>query len=310
VRALAVPGEDTSILSSLGVEIALGDVRDADSVRNFMQAAEGATLLHLAGVIHPVHGTKEFMEVNFAGSVNVIAAAGEAGVKRAVVMSSNSPVGASKNPAELFDEDSSYRPYMGYGRSKQRMEEWLKGRIHAGVGPEITIIRAPWFYGPEQPGRQTHFFSMIKAGQFPLVGRGDNRRSMAYVDSLAYGVLLAASAEAAAGRIYWIADERPYRMKEIVDTVRDVLRDDFGMAVKPTTLRVPGLVADGARIVDWSLQKAGIYHQSIHVLSEINLTIACCVERAKRELGYRPLVELREGMRRSVAWCLESGKTI
>ena len=263
VRVLATAGDDTSMLSSLGVEIALGDVRDADLVRNFMKAAEGATLLHLAGVIHPAHGTKEFMEVNFTGSVNVIAAAGEAGVKRAVVMSSNSPVGASKNPVELFDEDSSYSPYMGYGRSKQRMEEWLKGRIALGVGPEITIIRAPWFYGPEQPKRQTRFFSMIKAGQFPLVGRGDNRRSMAYVDSLAYGVLLAASAEAAAGRIYWIADERPYRMKEIVDTVRDVLRDDFGMAVNPRTLRVPGVMADGARIVDWALQNAGIYHQSI-----------------------------------------------
>ena len=39
--------------------------------------------------------------------------------------------------------------------------------------------------------------------------------------------------EAAAGRIYWIADERPYRMKEIVDTARDVLSLDFGMAVGP-----------------------------------------------------------------------------
>src|SRR5262245_41486018 len=170
VRVLVMPGEDTSLLSSLGVEILLGDVRDADSVRKFMQAGAGATLLHLAGVIHPAHGTKEFMEVNFMGSVNVITAAGEDGVKRAVVMSSNSPVGASKNPAEVFDEDSSYCPYMGYGNSKQRMEEWLSERIHSGVGPEITIIRAPWFYGPEQPERQTRFFSMIKAGQFPLVG--------------------------------------------------------------------------------------------------------------------------------------------
>jgi nucleoside-diphosphate-sugar epimerase len=310
VRALTIPGEDTSMLSSLGVEIARGDVRDTDSVRKFMQGAESGTLLHLAGVIHPVHGTKEFMEVNFKGSANVIAAADEARVKRVVVMSSNSAVGASNNPAEVFDEDSSCRPYMYYGRSKLCMEEWIKERIGAGLGPEITIIRAPWFYGPEQPARQTRFFSMIKNGQFPLMGSGENRRSMAYIDSLAYGILLATSAEAAAGRVYWIADERPYRMKEIVDTVRDVLRDDFGMVVKPKTLRLPKSVADGGRLVDWSLQRMGIYNQSIHVLAEMNLTIACCVERAKRELGYRQLVELREGIRRSVTWCLESGRTI
>jgi nucleoside-diphosphate-sugar epimerase len=58
------------------------------------------------------------------------------------------------------------------------------------------------------------------------------------------------------------------------------------------------------------LQNAGIYNQQIHVLSEMNLTIACSIERARRELGYEPLVSLREGMRRSVAWCIERGISI
>src|SRR5262249_17046197 len=101
--------------------------------------------------------------------------------------------------------------------------------------------------------------------------------------------------------------ERPYTMNEIVDTVRAVLRDDFGMAVKPSTIRVPGIAADVARLGDGLLQAAGLYNQELHVLSEMNLTIACSIERARRELGYRPLVDLREGMRRSVEWCLASG---
>jgi nucleoside-diphosphate-sugar epimerase len=50
----------------------------------------------------------------------------------------------------------------------------------------------------------------------------------------------------------------------------------------------------------------GIYHQKIHVLSEMNKTIACTIAKAERELGYRPEVELEEGMRRSIAWCLQS----
>jgi nucleoside-diphosphate-sugar epimerase len=151
---------------------------------------------------------------------------------------------------------------------------------------------------------------MIKAGRFPIVGDGHNRRSMGYVDGLASGILLAAPASQAAGKIYWLADERPYPMKEIVDTVRDVLRDDFGMTVKPKTLQVPGVVADVARLGDRMLQKAGLYSQELHVLSEMNLTIACTIERAKRELGYKPLTNLREGMRRSVAWVLDHGGKI
>src|SRR5947208_3000073 len=85
-------------------------------------------------------------------------------------------------------------------RDQQAMEEWLRA-VPAASFPPITIVRAPWFYGPEQPARQTRFFSMIKAGRFPIVGGGHNRRSMGYVDSLAYGILLAAQVPQAAGRL-------------------------------------------------------------------------------------------------------------
>jgi nucleoside-diphosphate-sugar epimerase len=310
VRILVRPGEKVGDLLALGAEKVEGDLRDPNAAQAFTAGADGATLIHLAGVIHPTRGTREFAEVNVEGTKAVVTEAGKAGVRRAIVMSSNSPIGVSRNPFEVFDEESPYNPYMAYGRSKQAMEEWLRTGANYRHLPEITIVRAPWFYGPEQPARQTRFFSMIKTGRFPIIGNGHNRRSMGYVDSLAYGILLAANAPKAAGKIYWLADERPYPMKEIIDTVRDVLRDDFGMSVKPNTVRVPGMLSDVARLGDWLLQKLGLYSQGIHVLSEMNLTISCSVERAQRELGYKPLVDLREGMRRSVAWCLEQGITI
>jgi nucleoside-diphosphate-sugar epimerase len=55
------------------------------------------------------------------------------------------------------------------------------------------------------------------------------------------------------------------------------------------------------------LQSIGLYHQKMHVLSEMNKTIACDVGKAERELGYDPKVDLAEGMRRSMAWMLERG---
>ena len=54
----------------------------------------------------------------------------------------------------------------------------------------------------------------------------------------------------------------------------------------------------------------GFYHQKIHVLSEMNKTIACSIEKAQRELGYNPPVALEEGMRRSLAWCLAQGLSL
>jgi nucleoside-diphosphate-sugar epimerase len=58
------------------------------------------------------------------------------------------------------------------------------------------------------------------------------------------------------------------------------------------------------------IQKAGFYNTRIHVLSEMNKTIACSIEKARAELGYEPRIDLEEGMRRSIRWCLDNGRTI
>ena len=118
------------------------------------------------------------------------------------------------------------------------------------------IIRAPWFYGPNQPPRQSLFFRMIRDGKGPIVGDGDNRRSMAYVDNLCQGLMLAAATEAANGRTYWIADERPYTMNEIIDTVERLLEREFGQKCAHKRMRLPGLASEVAWVADKTLQGA------------------------------------------------------
>lgn len=308
LRCLVPAADDARGLADLGAEIVRGDVRDSEACQAFAAGAEGAVLIHLAGIIHP-RRVAEFDAVNHVGTLNVFEAARKAGLKRAVIMSSNSPIGVNPSPDHLFTEESPYNPYMGYGRSKRRMEEAVLAAADKS-GTELAIVRAPWFYGPYQPPRQTQFFAMVKAGRFPICGPGTNRRSMSYVDNLAQGLLLAAREEKAAGEIFWIADARPYAMNEIIDTVRAVLSEDFSIPCAPKTVRVPGIVADLAEIADAGLQAVGLYQQQIHVLSEMNKTIACDISKARRVLGFAPRIELREGMRRSVDWLLKQGAVI
>jgi nucleoside-diphosphate-sugar epimerase len=93
-------------------------------------------------------------------------------------------------------------------------------------------------------------------------------------------------------------------MNEIVDTVERLLETEFGIACAHRRLKLPGLASEVAWLADKTLQGLGFYHQKIHVLSEMNKTIACSVERAKQELGYFPRIALEEGMRRSLRWLL------
>ncbi len=308
VRCLVPSGMDPSHLTSISPSVGIsgGDLKDPESLRVFCREAEGATLFHVAGIIHP-RFPSEFHEVNVEGTRNLLAAAREAGVAKVVVMSSNSPLGCNPRTDHVFDERSPYNPYLGYGRSKAEMERLVVEAQSRGDF-ETVIIRAPWFYGPHQPPRQTQFFNMIKQGGFPILGDGNQKRSMAFVDNLCQGLLLAARVPAAKGEIYWIADERPYTINEIVDTVEDVLQNDFGIECTGKRFRLPSLVGEVAGLVDTAIQAVGLYEQRIHVMGEMHRTIACTIEKAKTELGYAPRFSLRDGMAASIRWCLENGQ--
>ena len=308
VRGLVLNGSDQSAIEDIDSRIKgfVGDVRNVSAIRQFLEDATNSVVFHLAGIIHP-NRVKEFYAINVEGTRNVLKGAKAAGAKRVVVMSSNSPIGCNPHEDHQFDEESPFHPYMHYGKSKWKME-LLVEEFRRDL--DVVVIRAPWFYGPRQPERQTLFFSMIKNGKFPMIGNGRNRRSMSYVDNLSQGLILAGLLPQAHNQTYWIADETPYSMSEIITTIGDVLKSDFNMPVRPPKVHLPGLISDVAQMADWSLQSLGVYHQKIHVLSEMSKSIACSVNKAKRELGYRPAVSLREGMRRSVQWCLDHGHSI
>jgi len=304
IRCLVPPGQNPGQTKpGSGVEFVTGDLRSAEDCKRFCDGAKNGLLIHTAGIIHP-RRVREFYEVNRDGTTKLLDAAIGSGVTRAVIVSSNSPCGCNPHPGHLFDELSPYHPYMNYGRSKMEMELAVKER---GDKIETVIIRAPWFYGPNQPLRQTLFFKMIRDGKMPIVGGGENLRSMAYVDNLCQGLLLAALVAQAKGKIYWIGDKRPYSMNEIVDTVERLLENEFGQKCAHKRMRLPGVASSVAFVADKVLQSLGLYHQKIHVLSEMNQTIACSVAKAESELGYRPAVELEEGMRRSLQWCVKNG---
>jgi nucleoside-diphosphate-sugar epimerase len=308
VRCLYLPNSDIKHILSLGKNVSCikGDITKPETLINFFQDVEGSTLFHIAGIVHPMQGIRQLYRVNVEGTKNVLRSAVVSGIKRVIIVSSNSPVGCNPHQGHLFDETSPYNPYLSYGRSKMIMEKMVHEISESG-SIEIVIIRPPWFYGPDQPPRQTLFFKMIRDGKMPIVGSGKNLRSMAYVDNICQGLLLCEKVENAKGKIYWIADACPYSMNEIVDTVENLLEDEFNIPVKHKRLKLPCLAGNFAERIDRAFQSIGRYNEKIHVLGEMNKNIACSIERARDELGYDPKINLEEGMRRAITWCLERG---
>jgi nucleoside-diphosphate-sugar epimerase len=308
ITAFCLPSEDIKFLSESGVNICQGDIRDIQVVNNFLRNAEDAVVIHLCGIIHPRLRVSDFFDINYLGTKHILRISQQVGVKKVVLMSSNSPIGCNKSnhDEDIFTEESPFNPYMKYGKSKYLLEKFAGEFTSHYENPKITIIRAPWFYGPYQPVRQTLFFKLIKEGKFPIIGNGENKRSMAYTDNLSQGIILAALSEKSNGQTYWIADKNSYTMNKIVATVRDVLSQEFAIQCKEDVIRMPSVVADAAYIADTILQNIGLYNQKIHVLSEMNKNIFCSIKKAEDDLGYRPEFDLYSGMKESIKWCLDN----
>jgi nucleoside-diphosphate-sugar epimerase len=311
VRCLVHDADDAPLAELLGenVEVLVGDVRDVVSVDSLFEDVGEATVFHTAAVIHPSERAREFYDVNVGGTELVLDGARRASARRFVHVSSNSPFGANPTPTDRFTEASVYNPYMGYGRSKMEAELIVQ-RGHDRGDIATVILRAPWFYGPYQPPRQSAFFKAIARGRFPIIGSGSQQRSMVYTDNLVQGLLRAETAASAPGHAYWIADARPYELLEILDTVRTALRLEGVETSDREPFHIPALAGVVAERVDGFLQGRGRYLQAVHVLGELKDTIACDISRAREDLDYDPQIELLDGMRASIRWCLEHGERL
>jgi nucleoside-diphosphate-sugar epimerase len=282
----------------------VGDLRHGPELdRLFAELTGAVDVIHAAGVIHP-GDVAEFFDVNVEGTRAVLARARTAGIRRFVHVSSNSPFGTNSHPGDRFRNEEPYHPYFGYGRSKMDAELAVMDAVDDGL--DAVMVRPPWFYGPHQPPRQSTFFTMVRNGMFPVFGSGSQARSMVFVDNLVQGVVRAELMPTPSGRGWWIADAEPYTVTEIVETVGRALTDE-GYEVRANRVRLPDIVGRLAEGADGLIQRSGRYHQQIHVLGEMNKSIACSIDGARTDLGYEPEVALYDGMRRSIRWCRAHG---
>jgi len=300
VRCLVLEGLNAGHLKRMGAEIVRGDLTKKESLKGVCKGIN--IVFHCAGIIHPKR-VKNLYLLNYYGTKNILDEAISSKVRKFIFVSSNSPMGTNNKRSVLLEEGDAYKPYKNYGLSKMWAEIYVNKMFSAGK-INTTIIRPCWFYGPNQPLRQTTFFKMIKKGKPIVFGDGRNLRSMAYIDNVIQGLILAAESKNSTGQTYWIADEKPYETLKIYETVAELLD------VKLRPRMVPHFVSEFCSFIDTTLQLFGFYNQKFHVAGEMNKDIACSIEKAKKDLGYNPKVSLKEGMKKSIKWLRNKGVEI
>jgi nucleoside-diphosphate-sugar epimerase len=212
---------------------------------------------------------------DLTGTLHVLWAAKEAGVKRLVYAASSSAYG--DNPQLPKREDMPSRAISPYGLMKFVGEEYC--RLFTQLyGLETVSLRYFNVFGPRQdPSSQysgvlSRFITIMLAGKRPVIfGDGEQSRDFTFVANVVRGNLLACHASGVAGKMYNLACSERINLNQVVAQLNSIL----GTALEP--------VYEASRVGDIK-----------HSLADIS--------RAKVDLKYTPLVQFQEGLRITVNW--------
>ncbi|MDP2170202.1 MAG: NAD-dependent epimerase/dehydratase family protein [Rhodocyclaceae bacterium] len=257
-----------------------------------------ACIFHCAGYAHAFSSFNPELHwcINFEGTRNLLDAAGEAGVKRFVFLSS---VKAMAEPGDACaDEDWSGEPLTPYGKAKRAAEDAV---LEAGAkyGMHVVNLRLVMVYGRGGRGNLERMAQGIKAGWFPPLPEAGNRRSLVHVDDVVAVMRLVAEKTEANGRTYIVADPKPYSGRGIYDAIRIVLAQGADPPAPTFPWRVPaGLLQAGGAVGD--LLGALLRRQlplNSEVVDRLLGSAWYSPARIESELGWRAQIGLSEGLR-------------
>ncbi|MGH3472504.1 MAG: NAD-dependent epimerase/dehydratase family protein [Nocardioidaceae bacterium] len=308
VRVLVPTPSDVATVTAVlpTAEVHVGDVADLAAVHRLLSDGQGASVVHAATAGH-ARRASDFERDNVGGTANVLDAARHVRARR-VVHVSTAFVGAEQRPADrrtMLPARPAHRVRVGETASKLTAERAVLAANRTGV-LETVVIRAPACYGPWQPDEQTDFLRSVRAGRYPIVGPGERLRSLVYVDNLVQAVALAERVPCATGAALSVADDSPYPMRDVIATLKRALRDE-GLEVSERQMRLPAVVAGAAKRAGVYLQERGVSDRRVRVLATMDGPVVVDNRDAARVLGYDPKVELLEGTRRSIRWCVQQG---
>jgi nucleoside-diphosphate-sugar epimerase len=268
-------------------------------------------VVHAAGVTKCLN-TADFFRINTEGTKNLVRAIQKVNMplKRFVYVSSLSVFGAIREQqpySEILESDTP-QPNTAYGKSKLEAERWLEQlneeseRKNEPLFPYV-VLRPTGVYGP----RERDYFLMaksIKQHSDFAVGYKRQDITFVYVQDVVQAVFLACE-KGKTGRKYFLSDGEVYQSS----TFSDLIREELG---HPWWIRVTAPIWV-LRIVTWCGDKIGhmtgkisaLNNDKYHILKQRNWR--CDIEPARRELGFEPHYQLKEGTKLTIQWYKENG---
>ncbi len=281
IRALARPGSARKRTKDIAVTWIDGDLADTESLRRLIAGADA--VVHCAGAVRGATQA-QFDRVNVDGTAHLV------------------QVTASRNPPPRFLLVSSLaarEPHLSHYAGSKRQGETIVAEYSKRFF--WGIFRPCALYGPGDR-ELLPMFKLMQRGIAPVIGAGNGRFSLLYVEDLAEAVVCWLDRECVSGRIYELHDGRPagYSWQNVIDTFAELRRGG-----SPSAFKIPeGVVKLTARL---NLIYAHIMGSAPmltpgKVRELMHSNWVCDNTALHAATGWIPRVLLAEGLRRTLNW--------
>jgi nucleoside-diphosphate-sugar epimerase len=272
-----ITGKRRNLDHIAGVEFLEGDLADLPFAQRAVAGMD--YVLHQAAIPSVPRSVKDPITSNRANAdatLNVLVAARDAGVKRLVFAGSSSEYG--NTPTLPKAEDMAPSPLSPYALQKVMGTQYCQmfTRLY---GFETVVIRYFNVFGPRQDPSSPYsgvisvFSTALSQGRQPTIyGDGEQTRDFTYVANVVDGVLRACEAPKAAGEVINVACGTRISLNQLLAVMNRIVGTRLEAIYKDVR---PGDVKDSQ----------------------------ADIAKAKRLLGYTPIVDLEEGLRHTLAWC-------
>lgn len=263
------------------IEVISGDIRDPFFVKKAMQDVD--VVFHLAALIaipYSYAAPASYVETNVTGTLNIVQAALECGVKRVLHTSTSEVYGTARYvPINELHPLQAQSPYS----ATKIAADALAFSYHASFGLPVTIVRPFNTYGPRQSARAVipTIITQILAGKKTIkLGSLHPTRDFNYVEDTCRGFVALAECDSAVGETVNIGSNHEVSIGDTVNLIKQLMQSDVviesdDLRIRPSASEVERLWCDNTKI---------------HHLT-----------------GFRPQVELKKGLSMTIEWFSNPG---
>lgn len=251
-------------------------------------------VVHAAAFVEEWGTRAQFWDANVLGTTRVLEAARAAGVRRFVHVGTEAALFDGRDLVDV-DETAPYPRAHRYLYSETKAE--AEARVLAASGGAFTTvsIRPRLVWGPRDSTVLPAVLAMAREGRFAWLDGGRARTSTTHVDNLVAALLLALT-RGHGGSAYFVADDGTRTMRSFLEAAAAAHGVTLG------TRSIPGAVARPlAAAVEGAWRRLGVRRappMTRFAIDMLSSTVTVRTDRARVELGWRPVITFEEGMRR------------